>query len=300
MFTSTFRKQTGRIARVGFAISAAFAVCCGSGAPDRGEAGNSSSSEFVTRPKPPDLRDASEPTCRIRFLTREERLHPDPANPRLVPPEEIEHPYPEDQADNPVLLQNRFAVLRFDNTTGRAVHAYLHGWEAMEEDVDTLRDVREMERAVIKMRTFKSEKARQHALKSLDAPRHSHPAQGAFTTHVELQSSDGVIIRVPDHYAAGCLQFSNWPPQAEHFRSGLHPTRTVQPGECVELHLSIFEPLRHQKDGLRPGVYTVRTTVAYAEAPGGETKRLTSDPVTVTVTEEHIKAAEVYREAAKN
>ena len=50
---------------------------------------------------------------------------------------------------------------------------------------------------------------------------------------------------------------------------------------------------------MKPGTYTVRATVSYAEAPSGETKRITSEPVTVTVTEEHIKAAEAYWAAAK-
>jgi hypothetical protein len=42
------------------------------------------------------------------------------------------------------------------------------------------------------------------------------------------------------------------------------------------------------------GTFTVRATVSYAEAPSGEKKSVTSEPVTVTVTADHIAAAEAY------
>jgi hypothetical protein len=49
--------------------------------------------------------------------------------------------------------------------------------------------------------------------------------------------------------------------------------------------------------GLKPGTYTVRAHVGYVEAGIDESKWVTSEPVTVTVTEEHIKAAEAVRAA---
>jgi hypothetical protein len=300
MFTDKLRARIRPFGMVALVSCSSFAVCCGSAVSKPDTLYVESASEFTEAPKQIEPQRTGEPTCCIRFLTCEERLHPDPNKPRLTSAEEIEHPYPDDAVDNPVLLQDRFAVLRFENTTGRPIHAYLHGWETIEEDADTLRAVQEMERTVIMKRTFRNERARHHALKSLDSPRHAHPAEGAFAASAELQSSDGEVFRVPEKYMAGCLQFNNSPPTPAEFRSHQYPTRTVQTGETIELKVSILGILRNRETGLKPGAYTVRVMVTYAEAPSGETKRLTSEPVAVTVTEEHIKAAEAYWEATKN
>jgi hypothetical protein len=276
----------------------AFAVCCGYFIPNRRPV-NTAHSEPVEPSRPPEARYTSEPTWRIRLLTREERLHPDPARPRLTSATEIEHPYSDDQTDNPVLLQDRFAVGRFENTTGRALHVYLHdGWARIEEDPDAMRQLRELELKVLAQRRFKSERVRQHALKALDAPRYTHPAEGAFALEVEVCGSDGEVIRVPE--PPQCVQFNSSPPTAAELRSGLYPTRTVQPGEQIEFKLPILGKLRDRDRGLKPGTYTVRVTVSYAEAPTGETRRVTSESVIVTVTEDDIRAAEAYRDAAKD
>lgn len=43
----------------------------------------------------------------------------------------------------------------------------------------------------------------------------------------------------------------------------------------------------------------MQATVSYAEAPSGEKKEVVSGPVKVTVTAEHIKAAEAFWNADK-
>jgi hypothetical protein len=280
------------------ALYAGFGVCCGFFLPGSGTAYTDALPERADAPKQPTPQEASEPICRIRLLTREERLHPDRAKPHLVTTTEIEHPYPDDQADNPVLLQDRFAVLLFENTTGRALHVYLHGWALVEEDPDALQQLREMGRVMVRQSKFKNELARQHALKLIDAPRYAHPAAGAFFVNVEVRGSDGEVIRVPE--PPSCLQFNSSPPTAEQLRSGTYPTRTLKSGESIEFALPILGKLRDPERGLKPGSYTVRATVSCAEVPRGETRHITSEPVTVTVTEDDIRAAEAYWKAAKN
>jgi hypothetical protein len=217
-------------------------------------------------------------------------MHPDPSKPHLVSTSEIEYPYPDDQADNPVLLQDRFAVVRLENTTDRAIDVYLHSISLLEDD----ESVMEMERAIVKMRAFKTERAREHALKLVETSRYSHPAQGAFHVHAELQDSYGELHRVSDRYMAGCVQISNVPPSAEELRSGRFPKRTLGMGESIEFPLQIFEVLPSRERGLKADAYTVTATVSYAVAPSGGTKRITTAPVVVTVTEDHIKKAEAY------
>jgi hypothetical protein len=298
MSTGWFWTRSRPVAVACVALYAAFGVCCGFFLSGAGAAHTGAGAERAEAPKQPAEQDASEPICRIRFLTREERLHPDPAKPHLVTETEIEHPYPDDQADNPVLLQDRFAVTLFENTTSRALRVYLHGWALFEEDPDALQQLREMQRAMVLRTRFKTELGRQHALKLIDAPRYAHPAAGAFFVDVEVRGSDGEVIRVPEPQQ--CLYFNSSPPTAEQLRSGTYPTRTLKSGERIEFALSILGKLRDPARGLKPGSYTVRVTVSYAEVPSGETRHITSEPVTVTVTEDDIRAAEAYWEAAKN
>ena len=88
-------------------------------------------------------------------------------------------------------------------------------------------------------------------------------------------------------------------PPADILLANNAQTFTLQPGEETELPMSLFSMVTHPRPGLQPGAYTVRATVSYAEAPSGEKKSVTSEPVTVTVTAEHIKAAEAYWAALK-
>jgi hypothetical protein len=206
---------------------------------------------------------------------------------------EVDRPYPADQVDNPVLFQTRYARVRLDNTTGRPLMAFAHGHPSAEKPEDLLA----RQESQIQRGSF-SEKEKKHLRKLIhnrpDAPSTVFPS----VVEVKIYGADGRAIEVMELYQS--LHFGGTVPTPEEIHRNNYPTVTLQPGESTEFRMSILGKLSHPRQGLKPGSYTVQATVSYAEAPSGETKHIVSEPVVVTVTEEHIKAAEAYWAAAKN
>lgn len=206
--------------------------------------------------------------CKIHFVTPTERVKRFQSTPRrtstfspLARP-----PVPNEEQDNPVLLAETFAVVRVQNPTANILSLY-----------------------------------------AFSAPLH-HPDQissdpgieTAVLVEAEVHGADGVLLP-GDALNTPVRSFADprIPPAAE-LLARKPKSFHLAPQEEHEFPISLLGRVLTRERGLKPGTYTVRATVSYAEAPGGETKRITSEPVTVTVTEEHIKAAEAYWAAARN
>lgn len=233
------------------------------------------------------------PTCSIRFLTHEERLKPEPIWRHILDSHEAEWPYPPEQVDNPVLFRNRYARVRFENTTGRVLVAYFHGGSSTEEES---RAQAERQRDQIRHIRGIGVKQRAYLLSLIENPPAARATIFPCVVEEAIFGADGKEIEVVELYQS--QQFGGRVPSATEIHANGYQTVSLQPGESVEFRMSILAKLIRPSVGLKPGTYTVRATVSYAEAPSGETKRVTSEPVTITVTEEHIKAAEAYWAAA--
>jgi hypothetical protein len=238
----------------------------------------------------------AEPICSIRFLTTEERLSI--AN-RLLETGEIEEPFPMSQVDNPVLHPGRCAVVQFQNVTAQPITVYsLHEWPV---DPDVLKSNNEMAIAIRNgtAHTFGNARRKAHLLKSLENAPSPPSIRTAFVVDEEIRDVNGNVVQVYDLSQSIVFPGHKVPPAVDLLaRNPL--SFTIEPGGVVELPVSILGKFRRRSDGLVSGSYTMRATISYAEAPSGETRRITSEPVTITVTEEHIKAAEAYWAAAKN
>jgi hypothetical protein len=234
------------------------------------------------------------PTCHIRFLTREERLNPEPRWRHILYYHEVDRPYPVEQVDNPVLFQNRYARVRFENTTGRVLAAFAHARPSVEEDA---RVRLERQRAQIHNLRGLSDKERAYLLQLLEIDQDVPTTTFPCAIDVAVYGADGKEIEVIELYQS--MFFGGRVPTAAEIHANAYPTVSLQPGDSIEFPISILGKLTSRERGLKPGAYTVRATVSYAEAPNGETKRVTSEPLTVAVTEDHIKAAEAYWAAAK-
>lgn len=234
-------------------------------------------------------RPAGPPTCRIEFLSPDERVRRQSLRTPPKPPESFNlladnqsgHSLPTrpaplwrvppaTEADNPLLYNNNYAVVRFENPTGQPLGVY-----------------------AIRGRGDK------------------WPIIGdAFVVDVEIRNPSGKpTVKNPLDMLRSVLVGPPLEPPpvppADELRQEPPPTFTIQPGEEVELPIRILNGLpAFAMPSLRfrdnpawrfpPGVYTVRATVSYAEAPGGEKREVVSDPVKVTVTAEQVKAAEAF------
>jgi hypothetical protein len=202
------------------------------------------------------------PTCEIRFRDAAERLRREP----VIPPSPgdvaiaaDDPPFSADQVDNPVLLTHHIAKVRFENVTGHDLTLY-------------------------------AIKATRGEVASV--------ARDALIVDTEVRDEGGNVVKVTDLLLAG----GGWEvPPASEVLTKHPPVVTLRAGEGVDLPMSLLGGLHTYKAlvNVKPGTYTVRAIVSYAEAPSGETRRVTSEPVTVTVTAEHIKAAEAYWAALK-
>jgi len=207
--------------------------------------------------------------CTIQILDANERMRRANAYidyidllPRTSrPPGSIPRP-PVSEADNPILLASHFAQVNFQNNTDSPILLY-----SISQSSDEMAKV-----------------------------------SRAFVVDVEVRTPSGQVIQVfnpswsmsdPSVPTANDLREFNPPPQ----------TFALQPGEVIDLSLPILGKLPQLLNprsfaipdwSMRPATYTVRATVSYAEAPSGETRRVTSEPVTISVTEQHIKAAEAF------
>lgn len=84
-------------------------------------------------------------------------------------------------------------------------------------------------------------------------------------------------------------------PTAEELSRREKPSLYGLPGHtAIELPVNILDHWSQPQYGLKPGTYTARVTVSFAEAPSGEARQIVCEPVAVTVTEEQIKAAKAY------
>lgn len=146
-----------------------------------------------------------------------------------------------------------------------------------------------------------SERLRTHCLRLLedDSPG-VPPSLAALALEIEERDSNGhVIVPEPNYGLSYDPDARNGTvPPAEVLQSGEYQTFTVQAGEVVELRIQfLLTKLMRSKQGVRPGTYALRATVSYAEAPSGQKKTVSSEPVTITITDGHIKAADAYQEA---
>lgn len=202
------------------------------------------------------------PSSQIRFLSQDERLQPVHS---VLPPNVYNvsahvPPLPVDQVNNPVLFANHFAVVRFRNDMDRPLLVFDLG------------------------QTLASERGLQHA----------------FMVEVTVWDAGGNILDGDKFELNRYRPYALIAPLSPDVILSRHPkTFTLQPAEWTDLQMPILGNMSHPSRGLKPGTYTVRATVSYAEAPSGETKRVMSDPVTVRVTEEDIKAADAYWAASK-
>jgi hypothetical protein len=244
-------------------------------------------------PVPPD-----EPTCRIRFLTHEERLHPGREWRHPFDSHEAELPFPPEEVENPALFYSRFVRVRFENTTGRVLSLYGPAKPDPAGSQATLDEQRQRLRAQLDEFGNMSEKVKQYQLSLFEPGMALHPATSCFLVAFEVFGADGRLIQpVERDQMIQSLVFTDVVfPSAAEYQAGGYLANDLQTGEAVELRInSVFGKLTH--DQIKPGTYTVRATMSYAEAPSGETKRVTSEPVTVTVTAEHLKAADAHWKA---
>lgn len=163
-------------------------------------------------------------------------------------------PPPADQKDNPLLYSNWFAVIRIENKTTETLRFFDFSG----------RGTRFLDAVIIK---------------------------------TEVRDQRGDVLNYPSSYYALSSGSNVDPvvPPASHLLAEPRPTLALSPGEATELSVSILSNYHHPEWGLiKPGTYTTRFTISYAEAPHGTAQRITLDPVTVTVTEDNIKACKAY------
>lgn len=237
----------------------------------------------------PEKRVTVPPTCRLRLLSEAERLAPDEAWRDTIDPCEIDHPYPPAQVENPILFQSRFARVQLQNTTGQPLVVFAHSRPATpqetEQSLATQRDQIQHLRGC-------SERMKEHYLGLVTGRFDRHPATACFLVEERLTGAEKKETDASDFCQSAV--FGHAIPSAAEIHANDHPTVSLQPGETIEFRFSILSSLSRSRSSFKPGTYTVRAAVSYAEAPSGETKQVTSEPLTVIVAEEHIKAAEAY------
>lgn len=235
------------------------------------------------------VRSAPNVSCRVRFLEPAERSQ---IAADLLATGAIDQAFPAELSANPVVHHGRYATVRFENTTDVPLNLYsLCPWPLSA-------DMQEANRALAtELRnatgdTFRTPRQKEELVRSLEAPI-APTLRSAFVVDEELRAPNGTSIARTDlsHPAAWLNQ--SVPPASELLAR--NPLRFILlPGEGIDLPVSVLGNLRNRANGLTPGTYTLRVTVSYAEAPSAEVRHITSEPVTITVTEEHIKAAEAY------
>jgi hypothetical protein len=213
------------------------------------------------------------PTCRIRFLTREERLTEPVLKPRPNSYTMPQPNLPQEEVENPVLYPNRYARIRFENHTAHDLAFYTH--------VSCLDDYEEC--WSIKLPT---------ARPITGIPR---LVSSGFLVKEEVHDEKGNLL-TGDYSPEDSLQSLGPPhlPTAGDLASDRYTTVALRADEGIDLNMSILGRVVRPERGLKPGLYTVRAILSYAEAPNGEAKHIASEPVTVRVTEENIKAAEAF------
>lgn len=234
-------------------------------------------------------------SCRVRFLEPAERLQA--INDFLATGER--KAFPADQSANPVLHSDRYAVVRVENLTREALYLFSLDQDLVEAH-EMNREQAALMRSVVARAagTPNGEHTRRYyepLIKQLEAP-FLRTLTSAFAVEEESRAADGAIVVFSSRDLL-MLSQCRTPrvPSAEDLLGSSHTvTFTMQPGEGIDLPIYVLGRRRHDTSRLVPGAYTVRAAVSYALAPSGEARRITSEPVTVTVTEEHIRAAEAY------
>ncbi len=231
-------------------------------------------------PQPP-----TEPICRICFLNADEPM--DSTFPsQYVDWNHIDHPYSREQANNPVVNQGRFAIVRFENVTKQPVVLYsLHPDPELPNDPD----FRKMQKELVSGIT--NDRQREKLLQSCDTP-WVHTNQSTLEVRHDVRDAENNLLGSPNYYHSLLSGLSV--PSPEMLLKRNPKSFVLNPGEWIDRPMWILGQPKQSFAGLKPGTYTVRALVSYAEAPSGEKKTVTSEPVTITITEEHIKAAEQY------
>jgi hypothetical protein len=203
---------------------------------------------------------ADAPACRIEFLDLKERLRRQNADVdelELASPPCKYRRFTAAEADNPVLFRRHCAVVRVENTTGHPCTFY---------------------------------RLRMEFNRGLEA-------YHAFLVQVDVRAADE---DVPSEIPLSDPEYADRTgqpllPTVDLLQRIKAPTITVPPGESIEVPISSILSWRSNRQrGLRPATYCVCVTLHYVEAPGGEGRQITSPPVDVTVTEEHIRVAEAF------
>jgi hypothetical protein len=233
---------------------------------------------FIADSQPLVVVPMASPTCRIQFLTKEERLT---APVLKLPPNAIKIPLPDlpaEEFENPVLYRNRYAIIRFDNHMTHDLVFYTAVWH-----LDYYQECQS-----IKLPT--------------DRPITGIPSvvSSGFLVRVEVQDEKGDLL-TGDYAPWDSLESLGPPhlPTVGDLKSDNYTTVALRAGEGIDLPMSILGRVICPQRGLKPGLYTIRATVSYAEAPYGDAKHVVSEPVNMRVTLEHMKAVETYFESRR-
>lgn len=168
----------------------------------------------------------------------------------IAPP----HRVPLEQADNPALLWEHYATVRFENTTDQPLVLYVLRW--------------------------------------VGGIGYDPIMENTAIVNVEVRDSAGQLVKAPSD--PRFLQEPKQMPLLKILQDNNYPAFVLKPKQHVNLPMSVLGSWGIPRPGRDPVTYTLRATVSYIEAPSGETKRITSEPVTLTFTEAHFKARDAY------
>lgn len=171
-----------------------------------------------------------------------------------------------DYAENPLIMQNNYAVLIVRNDSAKALNAY----------------------------SFLPATSCNGS--------HSTTTTGAFLIKMEIATIQGLAIEIVDPVQKWDPSF----PRREDLVKRPVVTILPQGEQELRIPIlanlpSLLDPQRGAvSEGiLKQGVYKVNAVVSYAEAPSGEIKKIHSEPIDIVVSESHIQQAELVRLTSK-
>lgn len=234
-----------------------------------------------------------DPSCRVVLFSPDERLRRLEAQAQAIKAIQasqqhslggivlIEQVWRKDPAlaNNPILIQDEMAVVRFRNRKTAPLTLYV---------------IRSLD-----LKPWGSFYSTQGGL-VLSEPRQVPrltPEQ-AMVVSVEVRDDRGHLME-PVQVRPSLISYFYSPPKvpsAADIRKFQLPEIALQPGEEVDVSFPLFGDVFRTDCWFRPGTYTIHVSLSWAEASSGETKSMTADPVTVCITPEHVKAAETYRD----
>lgn len=213
------------------------------------------------RPEPQPMRDPPTVSCSVRLLSPDERRQH--LHAAQTHPGSTLRSLPDKLADNPMVFFSDHAVVRIENTTPAPLHV--------------------------------------HALTGTCVP--STPG-GVFRLDVALfDANEQKLSLTPEEEWDRISVLSDNPPSVpttDELSQRKQPMTYELPAHtAIELPVDILSHWSNPRYGLKPGTYTARVTVSFAESPSGTARHIVCEPVTVTVTEEQIKAAKAYWDGPK-